>query len=155
MPTATTVPAGPLDLGFLDDFAHRWLAAWNAHDGGAAVARGGCALLVGRGCPATARGRSVVTATPINSPRGVQVKLEAGYNQPPKMPAPAVRSSGDSPRRLMKAPAMKVAMAARAINPPAAPPTTKIESTASTPARMNHLRGAVKWRMVVRPYASA
>jgi steroid delta-isomerase-like uncharacterized protein len=35
MHTATTAQAGPLDLAFLDDFAHRWLHAWNAHDGGA------------------------------------------------------------------------------------------------------------------------
>ena len=32
MSATTPTSAGPLDLGFLDDFAHRWLAAWNAHD---------------------------------------------------------------------------------------------------------------------------
>jgi steroid delta-isomerase-like uncharacterized protein len=29
---ATTSP-GPLDAGFLDDFSHRWLDAWNRRDG--------------------------------------------------------------------------------------------------------------------------
>jgi steroid delta-isomerase-like uncharacterized protein len=32
METITAVGA-PLDLAFLDDFAHRWLDAWNRHDG--------------------------------------------------------------------------------------------------------------------------
>lgn len=29
---ATATPARTLDPAFLDDFAHRWLEAWNAHD---------------------------------------------------------------------------------------------------------------------------